>query len=97
MEGMMCNTTIQGLNNWTTGMFTKFGWMIMAHHSKRYELVEGYINNLNYLSECIDDKMKKVKSEDLKNELQTLKNSVNILSKFTRDKLKIPTKKKSKK
>jgi len=97
MEGSMCNTTIQGLNNWATGMHTKFGWMIMAHHSKRYELITGYINNMNYLLECIDEKMKRVKEEDHLEELQTLKNSMSVLLKFTRDKLKIPPTRKYKK
>jgi hypothetical protein len=97
MEGMMCNSTIQGLNNWTTGMVTKFGWMIIAHHSKRYELIEGYINNLNYLLECIEGKIKQIKNEDTKNELYTLKNSVVILLKYTKEKLKIPKKKNEKK
>lgn len=91
MSEMMCNTTIQGLNNWTNGMHTKFGWMIMAHHSKKYKLIEGYISNMEYLLECIEGKMKRVVNEDHKEELKTLQNSVKILLKFTRDKLKIPS------
>jgi hypothetical protein len=97
MEETMCNTTIQGLNDWATGMHKKFGWMIMAHHSKRYELIEGYILNLNYLLECIHGKMKRIKNEDHLEELKTLKNSLTILLKFTKEKLKIPSTKKNKK
>ena len=97
MEGSMCNTTIQGLNNWATGMHTKFGWMIMAHHAKRYELIHGYINDMNYLLSCIEGKMKKMKDEDHLEELKTLKTSISILVKFTKDKLKIPSTKKNKK
>lgn len=97
MEGSMCNTTIQGLNNWATGMHTKFGWMIMAHQAKRYELINGYINNMKYLLECIEGKMKKMKDEDHLEELRILKNSISILLKFTKDKLKIPSMEKNKK
>lgn len=94
MEHMYCHSTIQGLNNWTTGMFTKFGWMILAHDAGKTELIRGYIHSLQYLLECIRTKQKKIKDRDTIHELKTLEGSVKILLTYTKKNLSIDSKKK---
>lgn len=94
MEHMYCHSTIQGLNNWTTGMFTKFGWMILAHHAGKKDLIRGYIHSLQYLLECIRKKQIKMKDKDTVHELKTLEGSVQILLTYTKKHLSIDSKKK---
>lgn len=77
---MRYNCTFDGLHDWSTRMFEKFGWMILAHRDGHKKSIEGYLAGLKYLSHKIKNKHAETEDPDRKKDLEELLINVLYLS-----------------
>jgi hypothetical protein len=99
---MSVKTTTCGLIKWTEKMFEKLGWMVLALNeaktnpelqTKMVRKLVSYEDGLSVLEKSIELKMKGMKDDDKKDDLQVELERVRNLRKFFEEKIRpdIPT------
>lgn len=73
------HSTYHGLHEWSSHMFEKFGYMLLAAREGSNDSIKGYIAGLKHLCENIRAKHKITKEEDRKNDLNELLINVRYL------------------
>ena len=77
---MHYNCTFHGLEEWTSHMFEKLGWMTLAARDGHLDSVRGYIAALKHLSVKIKDKHKETVDTDRRMDLKELLDNVHHLT-----------------
>jgi len=78
------NCTFHGLHDWSSRMFEKFGWMILAKRNGHKDSIRGYIKSLKHLHNEILHKHKETIDEDRRKDLEELSSNVQHLSETAR-------------
>ena len=74
------NCTFHGLHDWSSRMFEKFGWMILARRNGHKDSVKSYIRSLRHLQEEIKSKHKETVDADRRKDLEELLANVQYLT-----------------
>jgi hypothetical protein len=74
--------TFHTLEWWTKDLFEKLGWMILATHEQNLNKVTLYLESINSLLECIEEKIKITKDVDRINDLNIMLLNVEKLKLF---------------
>ena len=85
---MRYNCTFHGLEECSSAMFEKLGWMTLAARDGNMESVRGYIAGLKHLTEKIRDKHKETIDKDRRKDLEELLANVKYLMGCTKMLLK---------
>lgn len=85
-SSLSMNSTQGGLEYSVKHQYTHLGWITLANDEKHYDKVYAYINSNKRLLDTINEKIKKVKSEDSRRDLYILKEKLEKLKIIT-DKL----------
>lgn len=64
--------TYHGLHEWSSRMFEKFGYMLLASRENHSQSIKGYIDGLKQLCKKIEMKHKITIDKDRKNDLEEL-------------------------
>ena len=83
-----CETTFQGLHEWTHEKFEKLGWMILAKKKGHMDKVNEYLNSLNRLKQAIEEKHMDMRDKDKKDDLEIMLYNVNVLCEHAEKDLK---------
>lgn len=73
------NCTFHGLHDWSSRMFEKFGWMVLAKRNNDKESVRCYIKGLKRLHDEIQRKHKETIDPDRSRDLEELLSNVHYL------------------
>lgn len=68
--------TFHGLHDWSSRMFEKLGWMVLAARDGRREPVRGYLSGLRHLADKIRSKHKETVDPDRRRDLEELLDNV---------------------
>jgi len=82
------NCTFHGLHDWSSHMFEKLGWMILAKQNNNKDSIKCYIKSLNHLQQEIKSKHKETKDYDRRRDLEELLNNVSYLAQHAKNLLK---------
>lgn len=74
------NCTFHGLHDWSSHMFEKLGWMLLAKRNKNTDSVRCYIKGLKRLHDEISHKYKETQDPDRKRDLEELSSNVLYLT-----------------
>jgi len=74
------NCTFHGLHDWSSRMFEKFGWMVLAHRNGNKDSLKCYIRGLKHLQDEINKKHKETIDKDRRRDLEELLSNVSFLS-----------------
>jgi len=78
------NCTFHGLHDWSSHMFEKYGWMILARRNGHKDSVKGYIRSLKHLHDEIARKHQETVDEDRRKDLEELLSNVDVLAQTAR-------------
>lgn len=76
------NNTVSELNDWTKSIFDNFGKIVILKHYNNYDKINLYRDNIQDLKDCLDMKIKKLKNNDIKDDLKDLLYRVKVLDKY---------------
>jgi hypothetical protein len=76
---MTRNATFHGLHGWSTYLFEKFGWMLLAKNHGHQIQIDAYKHSLNELISHLNNKKKSLKDIDSKKDIQILLDNAKIL------------------
>jgi hypothetical protein len=79
------NCTFNGLHDWSTHMFEKLGWMVLASRNNHKDSVRSYLKGLKHLQDEILNKHKETIDEDRRKDLEELHSNVAYLAKTARE------------
>lgn len=82
-SGSLC--TYEGLHEWTSHMFERLGWMVLARHHP--DSILCYQKGLQHLLSQIQHKKKETTDRDRRRDLQEMAVQVDILHQFVSDHL----------
>lgn len=82
------NCTFLGLHDWSSRMFEKLGWMILAKRNKNRDSIKCYLNGLKHLHNEILRKHKETVDADRRRDLEELSDNVACLTDHARILLK---------
>jgi hypothetical protein len=77
---MKYNCTFHGLEEWSTHMFEKLGWMTLAARDGHEDSIRGYLSTLKHLGEKIKDKHRETVDVDRRKDLEELMVNVKYLA-----------------
>lgn len=77
------NCTFHGLHDWSTHMFEKLGWMVLASRNGRKDSIRSYIRSLKHLQGEILKKHKETVDEDRRKDLEELYSNIAYLAQIT--------------
>lgn len=76
--------TMCGLKKWHTKMFDQLGWMVLANHHGYKDKIVAYKSSLNRLKDKLECKIKSIKDEDKKDDLEIMHANVKELIKHVK-------------
>lgn len=76
------NNTYLELNDWTKAVFDNFGKIVLLKHYNNYDKIKLYKDNIQDLKDRLDIKIKRVKNNDIKDDLKDLLYRVNVLDDY---------------
>ena len=79
------NCTFHGLHDWSSHMFEKLGWMLLAKRNNDKDSIRCYIKALKRLEKEILNKHKETIDEDRRKDLEELHSNVAYLAKTARE------------
>jgi len=62
--------SMKGLKEWYYNVFEKLGWMVLAHRDQRETKIASYKEGLIRLQEAFSEKLKYIKDEDEKKDIE---------------------------
>jgi len=74
------NCTFHGIHEWSSHMFEKLGWMLLAKRNKNRSSIRCFIKDLRHLLHEIDAKCLETMDPDRKKDLQELHSNVSYLA-----------------
>jgi len=79
------NCTFHGLHDWSSNMFEKFGWMVLAKRNKHKDTIKSYIRGLRHLHNEIIQKHKETTDTDRRKDLEELLSNVDYLAETAKE------------
>jgi len=79
---------MKDLQDWTTGLYEHYGWMVLAKRRGHREKIRAYLKSLDHLCDAIQEKKKMTQNQNRKMNLNVLNKKVTILQNEACKKLK---------
>jgi hypothetical protein len=73
------NCTFHGLHDWSSRMFEKLGWMLLAKRNYNKDAIKCYLKGLKHLQTEINLKRKETIDQDRRKDLEELNENVSYL------------------
>jgi hypothetical protein len=77
----MYHVTYHGLHEWSTAMFEKLGWMVLAKEHGHKEKIPHYKHGIQHFLVAVDELIATTVDEDRKRDLGVLKTNMLVLQK----------------